>query len=430
MPISSTSTSVSAGAPRIVTGRPCSLLKLRSFAVDPASGADGGAHEVLRARLADAARDADDGGVEAAARPRRQRHQRGGGVGDLDDRDRRVDRPGRERRRGAACGGRGDEVVAVARGDERHEQLARAQRAGVERGPVDLDVGARAACRRWPQPRRTPGSSSRRTVPSTAWPRTGSTSSCCSAGSPPSTTSAASPRRAVLGAADPQRYRITPIGISREGEWALADGAQEALAAGPARAAGPPRPGGRGRQPRRRPGRRRAASARSCCRCCTARWARTARCRACSSWPTWRTSGAACSARRWRWTRRWPSRCWRANGIAQARYRAFRDHERTPGLPERPRRRARPAVLREAGEHGLVGRRHQGAHGRGAARRHRRRPDLRRVGRRRGGRRRPGDRGRRARQHRARRRRAPARSCPAPSSTTTRTSTSPTAPSC
>ena len=55
------------------------------------------------------------------------------------------------------------------------------------------------------------------------------------------------------------------------------------------------------------------------------------------------------------------------HGIAQARHRAFRDHERTPGLPERPRRRARPAVLREAGEHGLVGRRHEGAHGRGAA---------------------------------------------------------------
>ncbi len=39
---------------------------------------------------------------------------------------------------------------------------------------------------------------------------------------------------AVLAAADPDRYRITPIGISREGRWALADGAQRALAAGPA----------------------------------------------------------------------------------------------------------------------------------------------------------------------------------------------------
>ncbi len=33
IPISNTSTSVSSGASRIVTGRPCSLLKLRSLAV-------------------------------------------------------------------------------------------------------------------------------------------------------------------------------------------------------------------------------------------------------------------------------------------------------------------------------------------------------------------------------------------------------------
>ncbi len=36
----------------------------------------------------------------------------------------------------------------------------------------------------------------------------------------------------VLRAADPAKYRITPIGISTEGKWALATGAQEALAAG------------------------------------------------------------------------------------------------------------------------------------------------------------------------------------------------------
>jgi len=36
----------------------------------------------------------------------------------------------------------------------------------------------------------------------------------------------------VLRAADPARYRITPIGISTEGQWALADHAAEALLAG------------------------------------------------------------------------------------------------------------------------------------------------------------------------------------------------------
>ena len=37
----------------------------------------------------------------------------------------------------------------------------------------------------------------------------------------------------VLKAADPSRYRITPIGISTSGQWALADEAVAALAAGP-----------------------------------------------------------------------------------------------------------------------------------------------------------------------------------------------------
>ncbi len=38
----------------------------------------------------------------------------------------------------------------------------------------------------------------------------------------------------VLRAVDPERYRVTPIGISRDGEWALAEGAMDALVAGPA----------------------------------------------------------------------------------------------------------------------------------------------------------------------------------------------------
>ena len=45
-----------------------------------------------------------------------------------------------------------------------------------------------------------------------------------------------------------------------------------------------------------------------------------------------------------------------AAGIPQARYRAFAEHEITPGLPARAGRRARAAVLREARQHGLVGR--------------------------------------------------------------------------
>lgn len=37
----------------------------------------------------------------------------------------------------------------------------------------------------------------------------------------------------VLRAADPAKYAITPVGISRSGEWQLAEGAMAALAAGP-----------------------------------------------------------------------------------------------------------------------------------------------------------------------------------------------------
>lgn len=38
----------------------------------------------------------------------------------------------------------------------------------------------------------------------------------------------------VIAAADPARYRITPVGIDRDGTWAIADGAAAALAEGPA----------------------------------------------------------------------------------------------------------------------------------------------------------------------------------------------------
>lgn len=42
----------------------------------------------------------------------------------------------------------------------------------------------------------------------------------------------------VLRAADPTRYEIVPVGISREGHWSIAEGAQAALSAGPAQLPG------------------------------------------------------------------------------------------------------------------------------------------------------------------------------------------------
>ncbi|HEX3087746.1 MAG TPA: D-alanine--D-alanine ligase A, partial [Ilumatobacteraceae bacterium] len=37
----------------------------------------------------------------------------------------------------------------------------------------------------------------------------------------------------VLRAADPNKYDITPVGIGRDGSWAIAEGARAALATGP-----------------------------------------------------------------------------------------------------------------------------------------------------------------------------------------------------
>ncbi|MEL6891851.1 MAG: D-alanine--D-alanine ligase family protein [Actinomycetota bacterium] len=48
----------------------------------------------------------------------------------------------------------------------------------------------------------------------------------------------------VLAAADPATYRVTPIGISTDGRWALADAAADALAAGPDQLPGRLEPGG------------------------------------------------------------------------------------------------------------------------------------------------------------------------------------------
>ncbi len=50
----------------------------------------------------------------------------------------------------------------------------------------------------------------------------------------------------VLRAADPQRYRITPVGISRDGEWAIDSVALRALAAGPSELPGRLDPVGHG----------------------------------------------------------------------------------------------------------------------------------------------------------------------------------------
>ncbi len=440
MPISSTSTSVSSGAPRIVTGRPCSLLKLRSLAATRQRRASTARVEVLAVVLPTlpVMPTTRRGSRSRAQRPRSisARSVSSTSIAVL-DRERWVRGTGREVGGGAGGDRGGDESWpsrsatsgtnscpgSMARESNdapststsgptqpaagRHGHVGCPDPHGAERYPGAPGTGRyRADVRRTADP---PRRAVRRAVGRARR----------AAASPPPTCSR---RRSRALPRHADRHLATAV-AARRGRHAGAR-RRTGRAPGPARADRP----GDGRRPvlAEPP---RPASAPSCCRCCTARWARTARCRACSSWPTSPTSAPACSARRWRWTRRWPSRCSPPRhppgalpGVRRAR--AHARHARATG------RRARAAVLRQAGEHGLVGRRQQGQDGRGAARRDRARPDLRRVGRRRGGRRRAARSRSPCSATSTRGRRCPARSSPGTSSTTTRTSTSTTAPSC
>ena len=99
------------------------------------------------------------------------------------------------------------------------------------------------------------------------------------------------------------------------------------------RAGGAPaaaRPSGPSCRPVGAPARRDADAGRaspSCCRCCTARWARTARCRVCSSWPTCAYVGAGVLGSALAMDKAMAKQVLAANGIPQAAYRAFREHE-------------------------------------------------------------------------------------------------------
>ncbi len=146
MPISSTMTSVSSGLSRMVTGRPCSLLKLRGLAavrrVLPSAAASRSLVEVLPT----------DPVTPTTASGRRERAQPPSAISaaavsstsitvQLGREAEGPDRTAGERRSGAGREGVGDVVVPVAGGDDRHEQRPRPQRAGVERGALDPPVG-------------------------------------------------------------------------------------------------------------------------------------------------------------------------------------------------------------------------------------------------------------------------------------------------
>ena len=311
MPISTTSTSASSGVARIVVGRPWSLLKLRSLACTRTARADRGDREVLGARLADAAGDRRPPARRTArARSTRARSISARSVSSTSIAVPSAGRARGEVRAGAAAERIGDELVAVALGDQRDEQLTGQHRTGVERHAVELDVGpdqatAGGRCHLdCPEPhgatryrRLEVGRSERIHLVVLFGGRSAEHDVSC--------TSATHVLRAVDPTSlpdHPDRHRPRRrVGAGhRRGQ-----GARRRAR----RAARPPRHRRRAGLARPRCSATPATGPPSCCRSSTARWARTARSRDCWSWPTSPTSAPACSARRWAWTRRWPSRC-------------------------------------------------------------------------------------------------------------------------
>ena len=233
----------------------------------------------------------------------------------------------------------------------------------------------------------------------------------------------------VLAAADPDRYEVVPVGITRDGAWVGADDARAALAAGPAALPDRLVASGSALEPLRT-----VAPA--------------------DDLPVvvlpllhgphgedgtvqgmlevagvpFVGSGVLASALAM--DKGKAKEVLAAAGLPQVPYAVLRDTETSGARRRRRRRRSDLPGVREAREPRLVGRRDQGADRRRARRRCRHRRRLRRVDRDRAGGRRPRDRGGRARQRATHAPRCRARSCRATSSTTTTTSTSTARASC
>ena len=235
----------------------------------------------------------------------------------------------------------------------------------------------------------------------------------------------------VLAAADPARYRVTPIGISTEGEWALAQGALDALEAGPQALPDRLDPSGPSLSPTPMLAEATSGTERTVVLpLLHGPMGEDGTVQGMLELANVAFVGSGVLGSALAMDKAMAKQVLTANGIPQARYRAFADHERTPGLPVRLADElglpcfVKPAnmgssvgvtkardveQLRDAIEHALT-------YDEWVDRR--------------GGRRRTRDRGRRARQHRAPSLPGRARSSPVTSSTATTTSTSPTALSC
>ena len=139
----------------------------------------------------------------------------------------------------------------------------------------------------------------------------------------------------VLGAVDPSRYRVTPIGISTDGEWALAEGASRALAAGPGALPRKLDPAGPSIAPSAALGDRRT--------CAGERtvvlpllhgpMGEDGTVQGLLELADVAYVGAGVLGSALAMDKAMAKQVLAANGIPQARYRAFAEHQRTPGLP-------------------------------------------------------------------------------------------------
>jgi D-alanine-D-alanine ligase len=138
----------------------------------------------------------------------------------------------------------------------------------------------------------------------------------------------------VLRAADPAKYRITPIGIGRDGTWALASSAQLALAAGPDALPGRLDPAGAAVAPTDVVAPRSSGARMVVLPLLHGPMGEDGTVQGLLELADVAYAGSGVLGSALAMDKAMAKQVLAANGVAQARYRAFREHELTPGLPQ------------------------------------------------------------------------------------------------
>jgi D-alanine-D-alanine ligase len=138
----------------------------------------------------------------------------------------------------------------------------------------------------------------------------------------------------VLAAADPAKYRVSPIGISTEGEWALAQGALDALEAGPQALPGRLDPSGPSLSPTPMLAEASAGTERTVVLpLLHGPMGEDGTVQGMLELANVAFVGSGVLGSAVAMDKAMAKQVLAANGVPQARYRAFADHQRTPSLP-------------------------------------------------------------------------------------------------